>query len=207
MDFHNPTVVSKKLQSEAETLVFQNGLDSILKKYGEIFYTGSFYLDLMIWSDIDIQVLFEPEEFDIEKFINIGKDIAKKFDVIEMKFKNHVAHKAFQLPEGLYWNIKIKRPGEKLPWKIDLWALNNNDFHEKKTKIQKFKSKLNNLNRQLILDTKYSLLNKDGRTPILSGYYIYEAVLDKQIYKINEIIEYLTNRGIKIENSEKRFDF
>ena len=50
-----------------------------------------------------------------------------------------------------------------------------------------------------ILEIKHSLLTPDGRTPVLSGYHIYQAVLFKGLRDRTEVIEYLKLHEIDID--------
>jgi hypothetical protein len=50
--------------------------------------------------------------------------------------------------------------------------------------------------RKLILDVKHSLINAEGRTPFLSGYHIYRAVLFEGLTEREEIVAYLREQGI-----------
>ncbi|MBI9011796.1 MAG: hypothetical protein JEZ08_06145 [Clostridiales bacterium] len=52
--------------------------------------------------------------------------------------------------------------------------------------------------RKKIIELKHALLTKDGRTPVLSGYYIYQAVLYENLTELEDIVEYLREKGINI---------
>lgn len=85
-----------------------------------------------------------------------------------------------------------------IPWKIDLWAFNQQQIENDMLEIQKIKKNLNEENRKLILEIKESLITDEGRTPILSGYHIYQAVLFHGLKEKTEIVEYLKRKGINI---------
>ncbi len=102
------------------------------------------------------------------------------------------------LPKGLYCGIRISNDIFNVPWKLDLWALPNIVISQQKKEMLSIKSKLDKTNRKLILNVKESLLNNDNRTPMGSGYYIYQAVLNHHLYKKQDIIDYLVDKNIKI---------
>ena len=47
-----------------------------------------------------------------------------------------------------------------------------------------------------IIKIKSLLLNKEGRTPKFSGFYIYQAILNNNLENDEEIINYLEEKGI-----------
>ena len=81
---------------------------------------------------------------------------------------------------------------------MDIWSLDAAGIAANRRLMNSFLDKLNGRLRRLILEYKYSILNEDGRTPSLSGYYIYEAVLNKGYRDFADITDYLVKNQVKI---------
>ena len=189
---------SKQLRLEAERLLIHHGINETLSAYSDVFYTGSYALDLMAWPDIDIEISLLNDPYNKEAFLEIGKKIGQLQDIISMKFSDHYHFPVEPLPHGLYWNIRIANSIWDVPWKIDLWALKPEEIQKHKKDMQATNQALNHSNRKLIIEIKTSLLNNEGRTPILSGYHIYQAVLVHGLQKRNEVIGYLLQKGVQL---------
>ncbi len=120
-------------------------------KTSYVFYTGSYALNLMVLPDIDIEISMHNDSFNKEIFFEIGKQISQLPDIISMKFKDHHAFPVDSLPAGLYWNIRIHNDFHDIPWKIDLWAFNQQQIENNMIEIQRIKNNLNEENRKLII--------------------------------------------------------
>ena len=65
---------AKELHKEAEDIIYKEGIDSILKKYGQVNYTGSYKFNLMAWEDIDMNMVMDGEEFSLDNFFKMGSE-------------------------------------------------------------------------------------------------------------------------------------
>ena len=61
-----------------------------------------------------------------------------------------------------------------------------------------YKERMTPEQREMILNYKFSILNKAGRTPLFSGIYIYQAVIDRGLEKFPDITEYLRQKSIEL---------
>jgi hypothetical protein len=173
------------------------GLDELLRGYGSVCYSGSYYLDLMAWPDLDIYYPLDPSQEYLTKFLGLGPRLASVCQLISLRFKNDVRYPEGQLPYGLYWGVRAEQ-NSSLRWKLDIWALPPAVIDANQTELDRLKSKLTPKKRTLILEFKQALLTPEGRTPIHSGYHIYCAVLDLGMHAIGEVKEYLKNQGVSI---------
>ena len=64
---------SDKLYKEARKIILTSGFHDILASFSTVFYTGSYALNLMVWSDIDIEIFMYNSPFNKEIFFEIGK--------------------------------------------------------------------------------------------------------------------------------------
>lgn len=52
--------------------------------------------------------------------------------------------------------------------------------------------------KRIILDYKFSILTDEKRTPMFSGFFIYQAVVDRGMTDFGRITEYLRDNGIRV---------
>ena len=191
-----PLEIADQLRREADELVYGRGLDAILKGYGRVFYTGSYALNAMAWPDVDINMQLEPDPASTDAFFEIGRKIAAIPEVSAMKFSNTFVERVEGWPEGLYWGIRLKYGDRSTPWKIDIWAYSPAAYAEHMATMQEVLDAIDEDKRALICDFKQALMLPDGRTPALSGYKIYQAVLFQGLTELDEVKAYLRERGV-----------
>jgi hypothetical protein len=102
------------------------------------------------------------------------------------------------LKNALYIKPVIAAGNWERAWKIDIWAVNQAYIDEKSVELQQYKEKMTPELRELILNYKFSVLNEEGRTPMFSGIYIYQAVIDHGIRKFANITAYLREHSIQV---------
>jgi hypothetical protein len=171
------------------------GLGRLLRTYGEVCYSGSYYLDLMAWPDLDIYLPLDPSAAYLTRFLKLGPRLASVCQLISLRFKDHVRYPEAPLPQGLYWGARVEQNSD-LCWKLDIWALPPAVIETNQAELDRLKTRLTPVTRTLILELKQALLTPEGRTPIFSGYHIYCAVLDHGMHAIEEVKEYLKNQGV-----------
>ena len=189
-------LLSRELKKQARSLIDSWGLGEILDQYGRVFYTGSYYLNTMVYPDLDVQILMESEPFSITSFFEIGMRLSMLDDVLSLKFDNFLTRQIDPLPIGLYWGIKTAIGSAERKWKIDLWAKDRQSCETHIKMMKCIRDAMDNDQRKLIIDIKHSLLTPEGRTPVLSGYHIYQAVLFEGLTDRNRIVAYFRTRAI-----------
>ena len=178
------------------------GLDRLLRTYGDVFYSGSYYLNLMAWADIDVLLPLDPSQDYLSRFLDLGPRLASVCEVISLRFKNHVRYPEVTLPQGLYWGVRAESE-LSLPWKLDIWALPSAAIDANRRELDRLKAKLTPQNRARILEIKQALLTPDGRTPVFSGYHTYCAVLDHGLGTVEAVKDYLMSKGVDVLPSRK----
>jgi len=162
-----------------------------LQSSGEVFLTGSYFLDLMVYPDLDLYVSMTS----IANIFAAAGQMASSDRVIRVTFENE-EHSI--LPGGLYLNLRVNIGDWGRPWKVDIWWLDKKLIQEKKEIMQRFKQLLTPDLREQIIRYKASLINSAGRTPQFSGYFVYKAFLDEGLRDPAEITGYLVANGINI---------
>lgn len=192
--------ITNKLQKEAKDLLNNKSLWSPFISSGKIHVTGSAYLDLLVYPDLDVYYeIFDPKINIIDIFAEAARYFIGMKEVSSLKLEKELNKKyPNKVPEGIFFQYKINN-GKHL-WKVDIWAIADRKVLEKKMKeLKNFKEKMNEDQRKLILLTKHQLAKPFGRTPVFSSYLVYKAVLEEGINDVDQIIAYIRNQGGNVD--------
>jgi hypothetical protein len=187
----DPAQRSAVLRQEADFILQKVRLYEILGPYGRIVPTGSYYLDVMIYPDIDLYISKVP----IEELFAIGGQLAACELVYQVVFEKS---RTAALPGGLYLKPRIEYGQWGRPWKIDIWSLEDEVIDEKMADMLRFKQEMTAEVKERILRYKYSILTENHRTPMYSGYHICKAFIDEGLTDFGEVTQYLLEHGIRM---------
>ncbi len=192
----NALDIADTLKKEADVLLQEHGLDRLFRSYGTVFYTGSYFLNLMAWRDIDIHLVLEPDPHSLETFWKLGLQISQVEGVFRSNFLNTLRHPGGNLPAGYCWGVRLE-DGNGCIWKLDIWASDESDLSRNRMCMERVATALTEDTRRLIVETKQALMLPAGHTPSNSRFHIYEAVLFKGLRDLNEIRSYLREHGVE----------
>jgi hypothetical protein len=181
------------LKAEADNLLDTVHVFDILGRYSRIYPTGSYFLNLMVYPDIDIMI----DKVPVQTMFTIGGRLASSPQVFEVKFEKAGPDDPL-VANGLYLKPRIRWGSWGRPWKIDIWSLDYAQIERKLIEMRKFQSLLTPALRECILGYKIAHLTPEGRTPMYSGYFIYKAVLEEGLTEDEEISAYLRRNGIQV---------
>jgi hypothetical protein len=187
-----PLERTTKLRQEADIVLGLIRLYDILRPYGKVFSTGSFFLDVMVYPDIDLYIT----KVNLEQFFHIGAQLARHELVTQVVFEK--TDDPVLMPEGLYLKPRVNYGDWGRPWKIDIWSLEEAVILEKMVTMRRFQAKMTPELREQIINYKLSILTPQKRTPKFSGYYIYEAFLDWGLTDSKNVTQYLVSNGIEM---------
>jgi hypothetical protein len=187
---------AEQLRREADEIIYDRGLDGILKSWGLVWYTGSYALNTMAWPDIDM-ILLKSNPASLTDFFEIGREVAQMEGVIELKFWNYLIQSSPFLPHGLYWGARMETGKQPIPWKIDIWVTEPKELDESKANMKRLQDAMTEDARRLIVQVKHNLLTDEGRTPQGSGYFVYQAVLFEKLTNEEDIRAYVRSKGIQ----------
>jgi len=187
-----PLERAAKLRHEADIVLGLIHVYDVLRLYAKVFPTGSFFLDVMAYPDIDLYIT----RVNLEQLFQIGARIARCELVIQVIFER--TDDPVRLPNGLYLKPRVNYGDWGRPWKIDIWSLDEKVILEKMADMRHFQAKLTPELREKIIQYKHSVLTPQLRTPVYSGFYIYKAFLDEGLTDFESVTQYLIANGIQM---------
>jgi len=185
----DPLERAARLRQEADDVLRLVRLHEIVRPHGEVVPTGSYYLDVMMYPDIDVDV----PSMSIPQLFQVAGQLAECAQVIQVVFERSDDP---DLPGGLYLKPRVAYGAWGRPWKIDIWSMDAAVVAAHMTEMRRFKARLTPALRERIIRYKASILNRSGRTPMSSGYFIYKAILDEGLSDDAEVTRYLILHGI-----------
>jgi hypothetical protein len=189
-----PEERSRKLRIEADEVLKMIDLNRHCAPIGKVVPTGSYFMDLMMYPDID---LYLPHT-NIEKLFILAAKFAKIKCVKEVVFQKGSAWDKGDLAKGYYLKPIVEFGKWGRPWKVDIWSLPTRIIEKKNKDLQDLKERMTPPQKKLILEYKYRILTDQFRTPMFSGIYIYRAVINLSMTNNKTITQYLKNNGIKM---------
>jgi hypothetical protein len=188
-----PLERAAKLRHEADIVLGLIHVYDVLRLYGKVFPTGSYFLDVMVYPDIDLYIT----KVNLEQLFHIGARIARCELVTQVVFER--TDDPVRLPNGLYLKPRVNYGDWGRLWKIDIWALDEKIILEKMADMRHFQAKMTPEMREKIINYKLSVFTPQLRTPAYSGYYIYKAFLDEGFNDFERVTQYLIANGIHVE--------
>jgi hypothetical protein len=183
-----------KLRQEANVVLGLIRLYDILRLYGKVFPTGSFFLDVMTYPDIDLYIT----KVNLEQLFHIGAKLGRCNLVTQVVFEK--SDDPVNMPNGLYLKPRVNYGDWGRPWKIDIWSLDEQVIMEKMAFMRHFQSKMTVELREQIINYKMSVMTSQNRTPPYSGYFVYKAFLDEGLMDFEDVTQYLLSHGIQIQS-------
>lgn len=176
------------ITKEADCILYDLGLINVLNRYGEVFACGSYYLNLMVWRDLDIYV--DNSNMQTEDFFNLGYEISSNIQPRKMSYRNEFIGKTQGLPKGLYWGIYTDIMKTDT-WKIDIWAIDSEQLLDFKKQTEKLKLHIDSYKRLKILEIKNSVCNHPLYRKEFKSVDIYQAVIEDNIGDMRDFKKWL----------------
>lgn len=176
-----------QLRKEADVILYEKKIKSILENYGKVQVQGSYYLQLMTWRDLDFYV--QNDEISINDCFDLAKELATVLNPFKLSYKNNVLQSVRNEPDGVYFGLKTKII-EDFIWKLDVWIFDTKQFYEKFNICEHILSLLNPGNRRIILEIKNELCHHPEYRDGITSFDIYNAVLKESVKDINQFWDY-----------------
>jgi len=164
-----------RLRAEADRILEEKGIRSIVSRYGNVHVCGSYALRLMAWRDLDIYL--DLPGLDEKVFQALGAELASALTPTRVSYHNRVTDPVPGEPLGLYYGLRL---GDLASggWKIDLWALEPADLTERIGREERLAARLTDTTRESILAIKGRLWTHPEYRKSITSQDIYRAVLD-----------------------------
>ncbi len=186
-------MTADKLKMEAHQILALLHIPELLHPFGKVFATGSYFLDVMVYPDIDLYIT----TIRIDQLFAIGALLAACPLVTQVVFEP--TDDPVHMPHGLYLKTRLNYGDWGRPWKIDLWSLAEDVILRKMAEMDHFKRKMTPVLREQIVKYKLSILTLQKRTPMYSGYHVYKAFIDEGLTDFSEVTNYLISHGVRME--------
>jgi hypothetical protein len=183
-----------ELQREAQVLL-DGGLSDALNEYGPFEAVGSYALGLMVWRDLDIEVV--APNFDRAAFFHLGGRIASLLKPVRMSYRDETVAHSPNLPAGLYWGVHLGwTHGEA--WKIDIWSVDANHQRSSRALLDRILREITTSGRDAILDIKAQLWRHPEYRRAFSAKDIYDAVLVQGVTDVAGFRDYMAGRDVAV---------
>src|SRR5690348_13439367 len=119
MDSEQLRAKSRQVKRHADALLQEAGLIARLQHYGEVLFTGSYAIDLMVNRDIDLYVV-HPELAE-DRVLDALRSLILQSFFHGYLYYDFLKHPSAGFPNGYYIGLKIPFRDEE--WKLDIWFL------------------------------------------------------------------------------------
>jgi hypothetical protein len=180
------------LQAEARAVMADLDLFALLGRLGTPVHTGSSALGLMARRDIDVTTTCPT--LDVDAVFDLGRPLAAHPRVRRLNFRNDAGNwrTGSQYPDGLYWLVEYVTEGGDV-WSLDLWFIAEGTTQFDLEHMKTLPGRLDDSNRAAILRIKSAVMERPEAERV-SGYTVYEAVLDHGVRTPDEFFRYLEGR-------------
>lgn len=180
------------LQEQASTLLRDLKLMDILRVAGQPKLVGSAEMGLMVWPDIDLEVV-SPEQCELSLALDIVRRLMLEANVGKLNIVDERQSSNPDIPKGIYIGPDV-RHGD-LRWQVDIWLIGRDEANKRRQLVERIKSMLNDANRSAILQIKQVVAASDKYHRGISSVDIYTAVLDQGVLDMAGFDAYLRQTG------------
>ena len=180
------------LQQQASTLLHDLKLMDILRVAGQPKIAGSAELGLMVWPDIDLEVV-SPEQPELSLALDIVRRLMLEANVRKLNIVDERQTSNPDIPKGIYIGPDVKY-GE-IEWQVDIWIISRDEVMKRNHFVDRIKAMLDDANRSTILQIKQVVAASDKYHGGISSVDIYTAVLDQGVSDMAGFESYLQHTG------------
>lgn len=150
-------------------------------------------LDLMVWPDIDIDVLISkhPERHTI---VQLLEELSHNSNIFELRMTDNTQKIVSHYPQGFLLQMKAFI-NEKI-WQFDIWFVRESDRDQ--TFIKRIQESLTAEKRESILLIKEYVSKLPQYNKTVFSIDIYKAVIENDINTIEEFKNYMKEKQIQL---------
>jgi len=187
---HHLLDAQSRLQSEANEVVRELGLNELLKEVGYPTRVGSSAMGLMVRRDIDITVACDSlDDATVSAFAGIGARLMRRRDCVRsVVFRNETRDwnkQPERYPDGLYLWLSVSM-GDGNEWTVDIWLVDKPEMQLDLSHLKTLAPRLCDVNRGVILEIKYFLREGGQCMSKIPSVLVYEAVMDHGVRSFDE---------------------
>jgi hypothetical protein len=172
-----------KRRATAISLLDQLDLPNQWQKFGTPYLVGAVSYDLVVASDIDIEV-YCPDDPKIEEGFEVLRNCSLHPCVKQASFVNHIADE----DQGYYWQLRLQ-DNEGGEWKVDMWSVRQDyPLPTSRDFVQPMRNALNDETRAAILSIKEAMLNQPVHKCL--SIYVYQSVMRDGVRSFDEFLDW-----------------
>jgi len=188
MNKHKLIKQARELDKEAKSVLKDTNLIKLLSKHGKVEIVGSLALGLLVWRDIDIDVVMD-KSFDTDKYFQTVMKLFRHKNIKDLRLIDNRTSFESNRPKSMYIGVFYQKHGSE-KWKIDIRFVHIKDAYALDY-LNEIRSKLDEKNRLNILKIKEAVYTHPLYGKEFSSVDIYSAVLDKGITTKKEFFRYI----------------
>jgi len=181
-----------QLQASARDLIDGLGLLAILDPAGSVRPVGSFELGLMVWPDLDLEVI-TPGPPRPEVVLDVLRDLVLISGVSKINYADHRNGAGAELPRGIY--VGPDPDFRSVRWQVDIWFIDEDQAAERRRLAESFRGRLTDASRRTILQIKQVAAASYRYHRGVSSVDIYRAVLDEGVTSVDGFVSVLARTG------------
>ncbi len=191
--------LAENLHRQATDLVKDKKIFALLNELGQLYFTGSYALDLMTWKDIDMQLVLHEGIAPKNALMQALDIFVQQEGFNDARVLNCTGEYKPHWPRGYCLSSKCSFPDFGGLWKFDLWILEKPVVDRGQLLLEQLKSTMTDQTRKLILEIKHELMKESGRVPQMGSHWLYQAILVQGFSEKRAIYDFLREKGIPIE--------
>lgn len=185
------------LKGEADHILYELGFLHRLNRFGSTVVSGSYFLEVMTWRDLDLYLAVDADEMDEAAFFDLGKEIVTCIHPSKMNYRHTYGGQSRHLPQGYYWGCYAQI--QSYDWKVDVWAISPEETARKQQKLHDIKTNMNDMQRLAIMQIKHSLHHHPLYRKHFFSLDIYNAVLEDRVDSVDGFRKWLQqHRDIRL---------
>lgn len=180
--------MSSAIKQEADVLLYDIGLAPTLSKYGKVFPTGSYAMDLMTWRDLDIYL--DIEHVDKNRMYDLVHEMAALLQPFWLEAKSMLDNPEPGFPHGYFIGMETRLVGSNV-WNIDLIVMALQDILQAQDEMNQRMCKINPVTRKVVLELK-------NHPHYLKNFFstdVYDAVINSSVRSVDELERWLEARA------------
>ena len=177
------------LESAAEAVRVDLGLDALLGEVGEPHLVGSAALGLMVWPDIDLTVVCH--ELDPAALHRSAESLIEHPRVRQFTIRNDSGRwntEPAAYPDGIYWGIDYRDGLQR--WNLDIWFVTEPDRQPDLKHVRDLLPRLTDETRESIVEIKRAWCDRPEYGNAVTSFSIYTAVLDHGVRSTSDFDRY-----------------